>query len=223
MAHAFVADIEAPSLTAEDRHHLERVLRLGPSGPFVASDGAGRHRPCRLAPSGGVVVVGEVVAEPAPRPALTVAMALTKGERAEVAVQKLTELGADRIVLMAAARSVAHWEGERAERRLDRLRRIAREAAMQSRRVFLPQVEGVLAFASVAAWPGAALAELGGSAPSLDRPTLLVGPEGGWSDDELATPLPRVTLGPHVLRAETAAMAAAAILAALRHGSVHCA
>ncbi|MBA3303060.1 MAG: 16S rRNA (uracil(1498)-N(3))-methyltransferase [Acidimicrobiia bacterium] len=223
MAHVFVVDIERPELTAEDRHHLERVLRLERDRPFVASDGAGRHRPCRIGPGRSVVVAGEVAEEPAPRPALTVAMALTKGERAEVAVQKLTELGVDQIVLMAAARSVAHWEGERAERRLVRLRRIAREASMQSRRVFLPLVEGVVPFAGAAALPGAALAERGGGPLSLGHPTVLVGPEGGWSDEELEFPLARVALGPHVLRAETAAMAAATILAALRHGSVHCA
>ena len=87
---------------------------------------------------------------------------------------------------------------------------------MQSRRAFLPVVEDVTEFAEVARRPGAALAASDGKGPTLAWPCLLVGPEGGWSGDESALPLPRVTLGPTVLRAETAAVAGAVLLAALR-------
>ena len=89
---------------------------------------------------------------------------------------------------------------------------------MQSRRSWLPTVDDIQGFAEVAALPGAAMADAGGGAPSLQAPTLLVGPEGGWSDEERAADLPRVGLGPHVLRAETAAIAAAAALGMLRAG-----
>jgi RsmE family RNA methyltransferase len=91
---------------------------------------------------------------------------------------------------------------------------------MQSRRAWLPAVEDLSSFVEVAARPGAALAEPGAPGPSLDRPLVLVGPEGGWTDDEAATQVPRVGLGPTVLRTETAALAAAALLCALRMGSV---
>ena len=92
---------------------------------------------------------------------------------------------------------------------------------MQSRRAFLPEVDDVRSFAEVAALPGAALADAGGDPPSLARPTVLVGPEGGWSDEERAAGLPAVALGPHVLRAETAAIVAGALVVALRSSLCH--
>jgi 16S rRNA (uracil1498-N3)-methyltransferase len=82
-------------------------------------------------------------------------------------------------------------------------------------------VEDVTDFATVAALVGACLADAGGGPPSLALPVVLVGPEGGWSEEERAVGLPAVGLGPHVLRAETAALAAGALLAALRAGHVH--
>jgi len=135
-------------------------------------------------------------------------------------VQKLTELGVDRIVPFAAARSVARWDGDRAERHVARLRKVAREAAMQCRRAHLPVVDDVVDFATAAAIPGACLADAGGAPPSLDRAVVLVGPEGGWSDEERSAGLPTVGLGAHVLRAETAALTAGALLGALRAGLV---
>jgi 16S rRNA (uracil1498-N3)-methyltransferase len=151
---------------------------------------------------------------------VAVGVALTKGDRPEVAVQKLTELGVDRIVPFVADRSVARWEGERAVRHVGRLRRVAREAAVQARLTFLPEVADLTDFASVAALPGAARCDRGGGPPGLDRPVLLVGPEGGWSDAERDRGLPVVGLGPTTLRAETAAIAAGALLTALRAGAV---
>jgi 16S rRNA (uracil1498-N3)-methyltransferase len=218
--HVFVADLDHPDLDPDDRHHLERVLRLRPGDAVSAGDGAGGRRACRLAPGGRLEIDGEILREDPPRPALTVGFALTKGSRPELVVQKLTELGIDRIVPFAAARSVARWHGERADRHTARLRRVAREAAMQSRRAHLPEVAATVAFAEAAALPAAALAERGGLAPSLDHPTVLVGPEGGWEDAERAIGLPEVDLGPHVLRAETAAIALAAILSGLRRGTI---
>ena len=106
--------------------------------------------------------------EPAADPPVTVAFAPPKGDRPEWAVQKLTELGVDRIVPLVAARSVVRWTGDRAAAPVERLRRVAREAAMQSRRAWLPVVEEPSSFAAVAARPGAALAVAGGDPPSLD-------------------------------------------------------
>ena len=91
---------------------------------------------------------------------------------------------------------------------------------MQSRRAWLPEVTDVTELADVASLPGAALAEPGGAPPSLDRPVVLVGPEGGWAPEEVGLGLPTVDLGPTVLRAETAAVAVAAVLGALRRGHV---
>jgi 16S rRNA (uracil1498-N3)-methyltransferase len=218
--HVFVADVAAPVLDDDDRHHLERVLRVRVGEEVTVADGRGGWRTCAFAVGGGLEPTGEVEQRPAPAPPITVAFALTKGEKPETAVQKLTELGVDRIVPFAAARSVARWDGERAERHLARLRKVAREAAMQCRRAHLPVVDDVVDFAVAAALPGACLADAGGAPPSLDRPVVLVGPEGGWSDEERAAGLPTVGLGTFVLRAETAASAAGALLGALRAGLV---
>jgi 16S rRNA (uracil1498-N3)-methyltransferase len=220
MAHAFVDDPEAPELSDDDRHHLERVLRVRPGDEVTVSDGAGRWRRCRLGAGGALKPAGDVEVVPRPRPAVAVAFALTKGERPELAVQKLTELGVDRIVPFVAERSVVRWEGERAARHVARLRRVAREAGVQARLAHLPSVDNLTDFPSVAALPGAARCELGGGPPRLAQPTVLVGPEGGWTDAEREMTLPTVGLGPTTLRAETAAIAAGAVFTALRAGVV---
>jgi len=231
-AHVFVDDLAAPRLAADDRHHLTRVLRLSAGAMVTVADGRGRWRSCRLGTGTDLEVVGDIVADPEPRPAITVAFALVKGERPELVVQKLTELGVDCIVPFAAERSVVRWDGDKAARQLSRLTSIARQAAMQSRRSWLPGVglpvapdaegsrdgaeDGLADFAAVVALPGAALADRSGRSPSLATPTVLVGPEGGWSATERAAEIPRVCLGEHVLRAETAALTAGALLGALR-------
>ncbi|HEX5365989.1 MAG TPA: RsmE family RNA methyltransferase [Acidimicrobiales bacterium] len=227
-AHAFVDDLDAPVLRAGDHHHLARVLRLAVGDPITVGDGGGRWRAARLGAGPDVGVVGPVVADPRPEPALTVAFALVKGDRPEQVVQKLTELGVDCIVPFVADRSVVRWDRPRAARHGERFAEIARAAAQQCRRTWLPQVTALATFADAARRPGAALAERGGRPPSLDRPAVLVGPEGGWSTGERACGLPHVELAAHVVRAETAAVAAGTLLAALRHQIVtertqHCA
>jgi 16S rRNA (uracil1498-N3)-methyltransferase len=212
----FVDDVETPTLADHDRHHLERVLRVRVGDPVTVSDGAGRWRDGALAATGSVEPTSAVESVPRPTPVVTIAFALTKGERPELAVQKLTELGVDRIVPFTATRSVVRWDDRRAAEHVDRFRRVAREAAMQCRRAWLPVVDDLTTFAGATALPGAAIAEGEGGPPTLDHPTVLVGPEGGWTDEELACGLQAVALGPHVLRAETAAIVAGALLAALR-------
>ena len=216
-AHAFVADVERPVLDQPDRHHLERVLRLRPGDAMTVADGRGAWRACRFGAE--LEPLGDVEHEAAAQPRLTVAFALVKGDRPEWTVQKLTELGVDEIVPIVADRSVVRWDTDRADRHLDRFRRVAREAAMQSRRVWLPDVRPLASFVDVAGRRGAALVDVGGSVrPSLALNVLLVGPEGGWSDEERETAIPAVGLGPNVLRTETAAVAAARLWAALRAG-----
>lgn len=220
MTHVFVDDLSSLELADDDEHHLSRVLRLRDGEALTASDGRGSWRPC-VWRSGGLAAAGEVVVDERPSPEVTVAFALTKGEKPELTVQKLTEVGVDRIVPFAAARSIVKWEPDKAARNVERLRRVAREAAMQSHRSFLPVVEDVATFSAAASLPGACLADAGGAPPSLATPTVLVGPEGGWSDEERAAGLPAVALGPHVLRAETAAIVAGALVVALRSSLCH--
>jgi 16S rRNA (uracil1498-N3)-methyltransferase len=211
----FVADVDHPELAPDDRHHLERVLRLRPGDALVVADGAGASRPVRFGDE--LEPTGEVTRVERPVPALTVGLTPTKGDRPEWAVQKLTELSVDRIVVLRTERSVVRWEGDKVGHHLDRLRRIAREAAMQSRRVWLPEVVGVDGLAD---HPAAPLADPGGRPPGAGDVTLLCGPEGGWSDAERAEDREHVALGGGVLRAETAAVTAGALLAALRDGLV---
>lgn len=215
-AHAFVADLDAPALDADDRHHFERVLRLARGEPVTVTDGRGRWRPCAFGPT--LEPVGAVEVELRPAPAVAVAFALVKGDRPEWTVQKLTELGVDTIIPFHARRSVVHWAGDRAVRHIGRLRRVAREAAMQSRRTWLPDVADITSFDAVAGRPGALLAERDGRAPAAGDALVLVGPEGGWDEDERARGLPTVGLGPTVLRADTAAIAVGVLLTALRPG-----
>ena len=219
-AHAFVDDLDAPALSDEDHRHLTRVLRLPADTVVTVSNGRGKWRACRLQVQPSLSVISDVRADPAPEPPVTVAFALVKGERPELVVQKLTEVGVDRIVPFVAERSVVRWDAGKAARHVDRWRTIARQAGMQCRRTWLPEVAPVASFAEVAALPGAVRADAGGDPPTLGRATVLVGPEGGWSPSEVQVPLPTVCLGPHVLRAETAAITAGAIFAALRSGLV---
>lgn len=215
-AHVFVTDLAVPRLTDDDQRHLRTVLRLPPEATVTAFDGRGGWRACRLGRGADLEPLGDVVTDVAPEPPVTVAFALVKAQRPELVVQKLTELGADRIVPFVAERSVVHWSPEKVDRQAERFAVIAREAAMQCRRTHLPEVTRLTDFATVAALPGAALADPAGAPPSLSLPTVLVGPEGGWSDTERTSGLPSVRLGPHTLRTETAAITAGALLGALR-------
>ena len=213
-AHAFVADLQAPELDERDRHHLERVLRLRAGDELTVSDGRGSWRLCRF--GSALEPDGPIATDEAPEPPITVAFALIKGDRNEWTVQKLTELGVDRIVPLSTDRCVVRWDVAKASRNRERLDLVAREAAMQSRRTWLPTVESLASFGEVVTRAGAALADRGGQPPSLERPVVLIGPEGGWSDEERAASAPRVALGPTVLRAETAAIVAGTALCGLR-------
>jgi 16S rRNA (uracil1498-N3)-methyltransferase len=173
---------------------------------------------------------GEVVEDQRPMPELTVAFALVKGERPELVVRALTEIGVDRIVPFTAERSVVRWDETKAHAKLLRLAEIARQAAMQSRRSFIPRVGMALPgeasphrvppFAEVATLDGAALASRDGGPASPTQQCVLVGPEGGWGAEEQQAGLPRLRLAAHVLRTETAAIAAGELLVALRAGLV---
>jgi 16S rRNA (uracil1498-N3)-methyltransferase len=231
-AQVFVDDPAAPVLADDDAHHLGRVLRLRPGEEVIASDGRGRWARAlwRGGPSlelvrdaPGLGGDGTVQSERPAGPALTVAFAPVKGERPEWVVQKLTELGIDRIVPLRSERSVVRWSGVRGRNTVEKLRRVAREAAAQCRRVWLPEITDTVGFGELRdlGGPGeVVLAQLSGDRPSLHQRVVAVGPEGGWSSDELEAGLPTVGFGLSVLRAETAAVTAGALLASLRTGTV---
>ena len=187
----------------------------------------GRGRWCRAwldaepEPSGPVFVVA--------RPSLAVGFALIKGDRPELVIQKPTALDIDVVAPFVARHSVVRWDDAKSARQVERHELVAREAAMQCRRTWLPTVEAVRPFGEViAAALGApagaasdgeravAIADMGGDPVDSEIRMVLVGPEGGWSDDERGCGARRVRLGANVLRAETAAITAGVIL-----GMVH--
>lgn len=211
--HVFVVDLDTPEINDRDRHHLSRVLRIADGDPLTVCDGSGRWRSCRFGAS--LVPTGDVVEVSAPEVEIAVGFSLIKSGRPDLVVQKLTELGVDRIVPLIASRSVVHWTLEKEHDHLARFQRVSREASMQSRRVRLPVISALTGVEAVSAQDGVAMAEPGGGPVGLDHPTLLVGPEGGWTQAELGG-YPKCSLGGTVLRSETAAIVAGALLVALR-------
>jgi 16S rRNA (uracil1498-N3)-methyltransferase len=208
-------------LTNDDAHHLWRVLRLRDGERVSAADGRGGWRIFTVAGNNRLEPASDREWVDAPAVSVVIGLALAKGDKPDLAVQKLTEIGVDRIVLLAAARSVVQWDEGKAARNVERLRTIARAAAMQSRRVFLPVVDGVTTLAAFAeAEPDLGLAQAGGEPPSAEITRLAIGPEGGWTDEELEMVARRVDFGPTTLRAETAAVAAGVLLTALRDARI---
>lgn len=216
---------------ADEAHHLRRVLRLRPGAVVQATDGTGRLYTIRLVAlevEGGWGAI-EARAEPERESpcAITLAQAVLKGDRMSWLVQKATELGVARIVPMETARSVARPATGGAARHT-RWERIAREAVKQCGRVVVPVIDRPRAFGDVAreiaghdaAWVfweggGRALAQTAAEAGSPARVLLLIGPEGGFTPDEVTTAQGAgarlVNLGPRILRAESAGLTAVAL------------
>jgi 16S rRNA (uracil1498-N3)-methyltransferase len=217
-------------VTGDEAHHAVAVRRLRAGERVVLTDGGGRTATGRVVTTGKrlfTVEVDEVRTPPEPEPSITVVQALPKGDRGELAVEMLTEVGVATIVPWSAARSVAVWRGERAAKSLARWRSTAREAAKQSRRAWFPEVAELTTTAGVAALlADAALSVVlheGASVPlvSLEIPAagtivVVVGPEGGLTDDEVAAfeaaGARPVRLGVEVLRTSTAGVAAVSAL-----------
>jgi 16S rRNA (uracil1498-N3)-methyltransferase len=215
-AHVFVGSLDAPELEPADEHHLRRVLRITERDVITVSDGRGAWMAARLGPAGLVAEGAPERSRPAPRG--SVLCAIPKGDRPELVVQKLTEIGVDEIGFVRCSRSVVTWPADRQMKQMDRLNRVAREAAMQSRRAWLPTVSAPVPLALAAERVGAAAADpdgrlvdvVGGdtTAPNC----IVVGPEGGFTNDELDLFADRIRLGSWVLRIETAAIVAAVAL-----------
>ncbi len=217
-------------VTGAEAHHAVVVRRLRVGEPLVLTDGRGRAAVGTVTETGKrtfSVELGELRVEPEPVPAVTVVQALPKGERGELAVEVLTEVGVARVVPWAAARCVAVWKGERAAKSVVKWGATAREAAKQARRTWFPEVTDLATTIDVAGLVAAAdlavVLHEGAAAPlaALDVPTagsllVVVGPEGGLTDDEVAAltaaGAPAVRLGAAVLRTSTAGVAAVSAL-----------
>lgn len=172
------------------------------------TDGRGGWRICVLT-AAGLDPLTEVVVESRPDP-VSVVVAIPKQDRPEWIVAKLAELGVDEVRFVHAERSVVRWDGGRVERNLERFTTVARAALEQARRVWACTVS-----APVPAWQvlgGMPMAEPGGRAISDADRAIAIGPEGGWTPEELALGSEHVGLGPTVLRVETAALLAGVVM-----------
>jgi 16S rRNA (uracil1498-N3)-methyltransferase len=225
VAHVFVeACDDTCSITGADGHHLQRARRLRTGEVVTAADGTGAWRSYAIDAVGpGVlhlVATAPARLEPEVTPQISVAVALTKGGALDDVVAGCTELGVHAIEPVRTSRSVVRWDADRARRAVERWRGIAREAAMQSRRARVPEVTEVRDLAALAGRPGLLVADRSGAAasavelPGSGRWTVLVGPEGGLSDDDLGAVhhAPRVRAGHFILRAATAPLAVVAAL-----------
>lgn len=230
VASAAVGDLV--DLSGDEGHHAAVVRRIEADERISLTDGRGTVATCRVLQTGKQGLTAEVLetsTTAAEMPRLVVVQAIPKGERGELAVEMLTEVGVDVIVPWAASRSVARWKGDRVDKHLAKWRSTAREAAKQSRRVWFPEVADLATTEDVVALLDAANVPVvlheAASGPLADVPVpgrgeivIVVGPEGGISDDELAA-FSRVgaeplRLGSSVLRSSTAGVAAAAALLA---------
>lgn len=217
-------------LQPDEARHAERVLRLAPGTRITCFDGRGSawHGTIASFDSRGATIVDlervDLPIEPGPR--LHLAQSIIKNDAMDLVVQKTTELGIASITPVLAERCDVRRDAERASRRVERWRKIVREAAKQCERNTLPVVgEPVGLDDAIANARGRsiALAERDGSVAAdvlaalngADDVTLFVGPEGGWTEHERATfraaSCPLASLGPMILRAETAAIAAVSI------------
>jgi 16S rRNA (uracil1498-N3)-methyltransferase len=217
-------------LPDDQAHHARDVLRMKIGDEVELFTAAGQTAAAVIAEitATGVIATVQEVREPSSTFRLTIASAIPKGARADWMIEKLSELGVDRFVPLSTARSVVHPEGKN---KIERWQRLAAESAKQSRRVGVMEIETLTSLAdvltSLSSSTAAYLSTAAGARPPaaiLHPPSsslcLLVGPEGGWDDAELARFAERhltpITLGGTILRVETAAIAAAAVVAALR-------
>lgn len=225
-------------LGGDEGRHASTVRRMRPGELLVLADGRGAHAVATVLAAGRgtlTLQVGDAVIDAEPDPRVVLVQALPKGERSDLAVDLATEAGIDEIVPWQAARCVARWTAspDKAERGRARWQLVAREAAKQSRRSWVPPVRPLADTAAVAGLVSGAAAALVLHESAVTPITavtmpadgtdgalvLVVGPEGGISPDELASferaGARPVRLGPEVLRTSTAAAVALGALGVL--------
>lgn len=216
------------TLTADEARHLRDVLRLKPGAEVYVFDGRGHEFRCTVVSTtrdaAELKIESEVeAAKPESQLQLNLCVALLKGEKFDLVVQKATELGVTKVTPLITHYADIHLRDESdATKRVARWQRIALEAAKQSGRAFVPEISLPVAFATALTSDGLGVmfSERDGEAfESLSGQaaiTAFVGSEGGWSDEEIESARARnfhvITLGGRILRAETAAITVCALL-----------
>jgi 16S rRNA (uracil1498-N3)-methyltransferase len=209
LAQFHVDDLEAPELQREDEQHLRKVLRAREGEEVVVTDGQGSWALYEVL-SFGLRRVSDIILDP-PTPETSLYLTPLKGDRAEWAVAKATEVGVSRVVPLIAERMVVKFKCEAREKILSRWRRIAAEACNQCRRTYDVAIGDPIRVKDVHSL--VAVADLGATGNWAGLRSVAIGPEGGWAKDEWDVGRRRVGLGPTVLRAETAGVVAASLLA----------
>jgi 16S rRNA (uracil1498-N3)-methyltransferase len=217
-------------LPEDQQHYLKHVLRLRPGDPLEIFDGEGRSwsgRVGRVGNSPAAVTLVPVESPADPIPAICLALALIKPDRFEWALEKGTELGVREIVPLETRYTSVRIPPERLDSRLERWRRVVREASRQSGRSCAPVVHAPLPLEEFLVLPGRADSiklyfhehegdPWDGTVPANRDVALVIGPEGGWHADEneaaVRAGCSRVHLGGWTLRAETAAVAAVSVV-----------
>jgi 16S rRNA (uracil1498-N3)-methyltransferase len=204
-----VEDPEHPVLGKDDEHHLRSVLRARTGEEVVVTNGRGAWSLCDV---GDVALTRVTPVHHDPTTSLTTLyLAPLKGDRSEWAVGKATELGVSRIVPLVSERVIVKFKGETRDKIVTRWRRIAGESCGQCRRTYDVEVGEPVDVANVPA--GVGIGDFDGESNWNGVTSVAVGPEGGWAPGEWAEDRRRLSLGPTVLRAETAGIVAAALLA----------
>lgn len=232
----------AVTLSAHETHHLIHVLRMTPGDEAFVFDGCGREYRCsfrRVENNHAQLEIADALSDAVESPLhLTLAQSLAKGEKFDFIIQKATELGVNKIAPLVTRYADVRLDDQQKAKRVERWRRISLEAIKQCGRRNLVEIispcplrEFIAIQESSSAGPGPRnqpalllFSELGGAAvtealarTSKGHPVVaLIGPEGGWGGDELEmlheAGCQAVTLGPRVLRTETAAVAAITLI-----------
>lgn len=236
---------DSATLGGAEGRHAASVRRIGAGEWVDVVDGAGVRATCEVSGSDKAslsLVVRQLVQEDAPSPEIILVQALAKGGRDEAAVEICTEIGIDRVIPWASQRAIVQWKGPKADKGRAKWEGVARAAAKQSRRAFVPTVEGVMDSRELTSWVasltdeagvafvcheeaseslGAALASLqeaGADASLPPRVALIVGPEGGIGPEETGALVDAgarmIGLGSNVLRSSTAGAVALTLIRA---------
>ncbi|UOF88916.1 16S rRNA (uracil(1498)-N(3))-methyltransferase [Fodinisporobacter ferrooxydans] len=220
-------------ITGDDVKHITRVLRMKPGDTVIVSDGCGTSCTVALKELQEFEVIGDIrhsLQSREPQVKITLVQGLPKGDKMDLIVQKGTEIGVSEIIPVETARSIVKYDEKKQTKAVERWRKIAKEAAEQAHRDAIPAVQrpqplrqwmNKLSQYDLVLVPYEGeivqtMQQILRTAGPIHRICIAIGPEGGWDDGEIAEFLALhaqpVTLGPRILRTETAGLVAAAVI-----------